>query len=259
VIEYAPKRETPFRLLSVVEGKRWSTPLLQEPTSFKPVTFGSGRFQLALDGQTEAHPGNRGFYVADRAKRKVKPIFLPQSTYEQFYRRRPERVKDGYTKGHTEMNEQIGPWQIADDTLWFAKTFYDSEGMSGVGGFGYFDVDARAYRIFSPEEVRHFSASTMMVENHAVWLGLVQCSEWAARPGGLLRFDRETKDIKKVRFHEIITSIHRAGDALVLGSDMGVAVLEGGKVRRFFVDETTDGRLRMAEAVNESDPAGVIN
>jgi hypothetical protein len=168
-------------------------------------------------------------------------------------------VKDGYTKGHTEMNEQIGPWQIADETLWFAKTFYDSEGMSGVGGFGYFDVDTRAYRIFSPEEVRHFSASTMMVENDAVWLGLVQCSEWAARPGGLLRFDRETKDIKKVRFHEIITSIHRAGDALVLGSDMGVAVLEGGKVRRFFVDETTDGRLRMAEAVNESDPAGVIN
>ena len=44
-------------------------------------------------------------------------------------------------------DERIGPWQLTEGTLWFGKTFYDGEGHTGVGGFGYFDAARKAYRL----------------------------------------------------------------------------------------------------------------
>jgi hypothetical protein len=43
--------------------------------------------------------------------------------------------------------------QPEGDKLWFGKTFYDGEGNSGVGGFGYFDTADRQYYLFTPPEV----------------------------------------------------------------------------------------------------------
>ena len=37
------------------------------------------------------------------------------------------------------------------------------------------------------------------------------------------------------------------GDRMLLATERGVAVLEGSTPRRYIVDETTDGRLRVLE------------
>jgi hypothetical protein len=41
-----------------------------------------------------------------------------------------------------------------------------------------------------------------------------------------------------------------AGGKLLAATDFGIAVVEGNGVKRYFVDRTTDGRLRIAAAVH---------
>lgn len=135
---------------------------------------------------------------------------------------------------------------IAEGTLWFGKVFADGEGLTGVGGFGYFDLKRKAFRVFSPAEARDFSVNALLVEKEAVWLGLVRNGEWGSTGAGLLRFDRATEKVERFPIREIVGGIGRAGEWLVLATEFGVAVLEGGVVRRYFVDE---GGKRVVEAL----------
>ena len=177
-IEYRPAQEPAFRLLSGAQAENWTRrvpfttgtigvgaeqrrELYPEPKKPKPVHFGPGNRFTLLDGSVQQFP-------------------LPQSTYEEFSLARPARVQDGYSREGTVMNEQIGPYQIADGTLWFAKTFYDGEGMTGVGGFGYFDTQAGEYRTYSPVEIKDWSATAMLVESDTIWIGLARSGEWGA-------------------------------------------------------------------------------
>jgi hypothetical protein len=78
---------------------------------------------------------------------------LPRTTYDQFAAARPQRVKDGYRREGTEIDESIGPWQRQDGRIWFGKAFYDGEGSTGVGGFGYFDEKEKKLQLFNPPEI----------------------------------------------------------------------------------------------------------
>lgn len=229
-LEYDPEREPAFRLLTGGEAENWTSrvpftggtagmgaeqrkEIYPEPKQFKPVHFGPGnRFTLSQDE------------ISERIGGKVKRFPLPEST-------------------------GIGPRQIVDDTLWFAKTFYDGEGLTGVGGFGSFDTQAREYRLYSPAEIKQWSATAMLVEPDAIWLGLAHRGEYGGSGGGILRFDRSTQKVNRLVLQETVSEIARAGDRLVIATGFGAALLDGGKLRRFFVDETTDGRLRVAEAL----------
>jgi hypothetical protein len=172
---------------------------------------------------------------------------LPQSTYDEFAAARPERVKNGYTRNAATMNERIGPSQLAEATVWFGKTYYDGEGQTGVGGFGYFDTVKSSYRLFSPEAVRDYSASAIFVESEAVWLGLAHNGEWGSTGGGMVRFDRATERTENFKIREIISGIARMGERIVLTTESGVSILDGKSIRRFIIDETIDGRLRVIE------------
>ena len=129
-----------------------------------------GRFAASLVFQpyTRAVEG-----VAERVGGEYKLYELPKSTYEEFARARPGRVKDGYRPDVAAFEEVIGPYQIVGERFWFGKTFYDGEGMTGVGGFGYFDPEERKYVVFFLPEIAPWSASALLVEEKDVWLGLV--------------------------------------------------------------------------------------
>jgi len=121
--------------------------------------------------------------------------------------------------------------------------------MTGVGGFGYFDPATKATVLYSPKEIREWSVTGMLVEPDAVWLGIAQRGEWGDHGGGILRFDRLTQQATRLPLRKIVHKIVRSGDALVLDTEFGAAIFDGSNIRRFFVDETTDGRLRVAEAI----------
>jgi hypothetical protein len=209
-VKYNPADEPAFHLLKGTQAQQWTqrietsagtsgfgTNLKQviylKPKQFKPVRFGPGnRFTLTQEGER--------LIVLDQTGKMVKRYPLPQSSYAEFARLRPSRASDGYTRQATAIDEAIGPWQIADGTVWFAKAFYDGEGNTGVGGFGHFDTEQLKYRIYSPREIADWSATAMLVEPEAVWVGVASNGEYRASGGGLLRFARATQQPERIEF-----------------------------------------------------------
>ena len=238
-LECAGPGEPEFRILTGAQAERWTRKV---QTTIGTVGSGSNerRHISVQPDQTQSLPDNR---VSGHA--------LPQSSYDEFARARPQRVKDGYARDDTKIQESIGPWQMLDGVLWFGKSFYDGEGITGVGGFGYFDKGKQEFRIFSPPEIADWSVTAMLVEADSIWLGLAWHSEWKGFAGGLLRFDRATERVEKVALRDIVGQIARLGDRLVMATETGVAILDRGVIRRYFVDMKTDSRLRVVEALRE--------
>jgi hypothetical protein len=94
-------------------------------------------------------------------------------------------------------------------------SFYDGEGMKGVGAFGYFDASTRQYTLFSLREVAAWETSALLVEKDVVWLGLDRFGEdISTSPGGLVRWDRTTHEARHYAFEFVINRIRREGDSL---------------------------------------------
>ena len=142
--------------------------------------------------------------------------------------------------------EQIGPHQIEGGLLWFGKTFYNGEGMTGTGGFGYFDTTTASYRLFAPSEMAEWSVSAILVEPEAVWLALYHRGEYGNYPGGILRWDRNAQTARRWDMPWVATVIARSGDAIWMGTTDGIAVVRGDQVSGYFVDRSTDGKYHVA-------------
>ena len=159
---------------------------------------------------------------------------------------RPRRLEDGDFRD-TNFEEHIGPWQVEGDRLWFGKTFYDGEGQSGVGGFGYFDAVERRFWLFAAPETADWSVSAILVEPEAVWLALASRGEYGDNNGGLVRFDRQAERYQRYDSSDIVRSVVRVGDHLVAATDNGITIIPSdGAARHYIADQTTDGRMRVA-------------
>jgi hypothetical protein len=145
--------------------------------------------------------------------------------------------------------EHIGPWQVESTKLWFGKTFYDGEGMTGKGGFGYFDAEKRGFQMFSPDAMKRASVSSILVEAVRIWFGLVHNGEYGPSSMGMIEYDRSTEKTRKIDVAGVIHGIARYGEKIVMATEFGAVVWDGQKVRRYFVDQTSDGRLRVVEGI----------
>lgn len=165
---------------------------------------------------------------------------LPQSTAEKYIRLRPEDARiNPITPDLYERQEVIGPYQIEDGRIWFGNSYYDGEGMRGVGAFGYFDTATRQYTLFSPPEVARYEVSAILVEPDRVWIALDQFGEdISTSPGGLVRWNRRTHEIHKYSLEFVVNSIRAESDSLRLKTRDGYALFRDGEVRRFL----TNGR-----------------
>ena len=88
---------------------------------------------------------------------------LPQSELRTWQQARKDDIENGIPADQPEISEEIGPHQLEGNRLWFGKTFYNGEGRTGVGGFGYFDATTRSYRLYSPPEIHRWSVSAIRV------------------------------------------------------------------------------------------------
>jgi hypothetical protein len=81
-----------------------------------------------------------------------------------------------------------------------------------------------------------------------VWLALVTWGEYGGGGGGVLRYDRARDGYRRYDIGPAIGQQFAAvGDWLLLGTDHGLFVFGPDGPRWFFVDRTSDGRLRVAE------------
>ena len=167
---------------------------------------------------------------------------LPQSTYTEFARARQARVRDGYVKEGTAIEEVIGPYQIVGDKIWFGKNFYDGEGTTGVGAIGYFDRTTRKYDFLRIREVMDWSVSSLVVEGDTLWAGLVTHPEGADRAGGLIRHNLKSGVTRKYRVDEVIYRIQRVGDSLYLNTSNGIYVLKDERLTRYLIEPDINGK-----------------
>jgi hypothetical protein len=81
-----------------------------------------------------------------------------------------------------------------------------------------------------------------------VWLALESRHEGGTNGDGVVRYDQQSETFKHFTTgidvgREFVT----VGDRLLLATGGGIIVIRGDEVRGFIVDQTTDGRLRVAE------------
>lgn len=175
-------------------------------------------------------------------------IYAPPQTDQATWKaRRPDDVKSFLHPDQAEMNEEIGPHQWVGGRLWFGKTFYNSEGATGVGGFGYFDTARRAFQLYAPREIWRWSASAMLVETDAVWLALYRRGEYGNYPGGLLRWDRQSGSVRQFAMDQVGVAMARVAGVLCIGTTDGLVVLRGDTPASYLVDRAADGRWEIAE------------
>jgi len=167
---------------------------------------------------------------------------LPQSTYADFARARPARVRDGYIKDGTNIEEVIGPYQIVGDKIWVGKNFYDGEGTTGVGAIGYYDRSARKYTFLRISEVLDWSVTNLLVEGETIWASLAGHPEGADYSGGLIRHDLKSGVTREYPITEVIHRIQRRLDRLYLPTSNGIYVLIDNRLTRYVVEPDINGR-----------------
>ena len=122
------------------------------------------------------------------------------------------------------------------------KAFYDGEGTTGVGGIGFLD-SAGKYTFLRVPELFEWSLDSLLVEADAIWAGRVNHPEGADRSGGLLRYDRKTRQIRLHEVPDVIHAIARVGGATFLGTNHGLYVVNGNTRTRFRAEPDIDGRF----------------
>lgn len=142
-----------------------------------------------------------------------------------------EKARPG--KHPTEVGEKIGPFQREGSKIWVGKTFYDGEGVSGIGDIGYYDTAAQTWTFLKIPEMVNWSTSALLVEPGEIWVGLASQGEGAGTSGGLLRYDRATGKAKRFELPEVVLKIARVGQAVYCGTSGGFAVVSRDAVKRF--------------------------
>lgn len=207
-----------------------------EPT---PLQAGGGESVL-IDNQTPPgqlhHPSS--IDVIGKSGRKQQ--FPPPVPSMNFYR----KMLPG-KQPPAEMWSDIGPFVLNSGKIWFASTFYDGEGVSGVGAIGTFDLAARKYQMRYLPEIAGWSGSAIRLDGDQLWIGLVHHPEGADFGGGLLGYNIKTGSATMYAFRDVINTIDRLGDALYCGTSDGVYVLRDRKLIQLRFEPNEQGKLIM--------------
>ena len=148
---------------------------------------------------------------------------LPQSMPQDLglYRSRFAETQPAYARNIDSftIRESIKAFALDQNRLWFGKSFYDGEGLTGVGSLGYFDIERRSYQLIRLPEIADWSTTAILVENDRVWIGLTGHPEGADYSGGLLRYEMETGNVRIYPISEVITDILQHKGALYVATE----------------------------------------
>ena len=211
---------------------------------YSPLAFGPNG-QCTITGNGELGAAGARLIVCSSSD-GPQTFHPPQTDFARFAAARPAKVSYGWTEEHATFNETIGPYQIDGSRLWFGLTFYDGEGMTGVGGFGFFDSAAQDFEMYYPPEIANWPTSALLVEADAIWLGLEGRGEGAPSAGGLLRWDRATQETQRCPDAPLIHGIARQGSRLYMATGEGAAIFENGEFIRNVLDVDEQGNYSLA-------------
>jgi hypothetical protein len=149
------------------------------------------------------------------------------------------------TQAPGEIENDIGPFVLHGHKIWFATTFYDSEGFSGVGAMGSFDISTRKYEMRYLPEIAPWSGSAILLDGADLWIGLMRRPEGAEYGAGLLRYNTATGAVAKYPVADYIHTIDRLGDTLYCGTSHGLYTVRGSRVTQLRFEPDDQGKLVM--------------
>ena len=164
---------------------------------------------------------------------------VPVPTIAMYRRLRPR------DENPNEIENDIGPIVRNGSTIWFANTFYDGEGVSGVGAIGSFDVRTHRFTMRHLPQIAAWSGSAIALDGDNLWIGLMRQPEGAAFGGGLLRYNIQTGAIEKFEIPDYIHTIDRLGDTIYCGTSDGIYSVRGDNVRHMRFDPDATGKIIM--------------
>ena len=142
-----------------------------------------------------------------------------------------------------EIENNIGPVEVNGSTLWFANSFYDGEGTSGVGAIGAFDLRTHKFEMRYLPEIAPWSGSAIRLDGDHLWIGLMRQPEGAAYSGGLLRYNPRTGSVKTYGIPDYIYTIDRFGDGVYCGTSNGLYLVRGEEVVHMSFEPDASGEL----------------
>lgn len=180
--------------------------------------------------------------VSKPGKKQFYPVPVP--TMELHRKLRRPRQAPG------EINNVIGPFVIdrtaGDAKIWFANTFYDGEGLSGVGAVGMFDISTRKYEMRYFPQIARWSGSAMLLDDENLWIGLMRRPEGASYGAGLLRYNTKTSAVTRYAVTDYIFTIDRLADTIYCGTSHGLyTVRDNNRVTQFRFEPDDKGKLTM--------------
>lgn len=218
-------------------------PSIYRPAETELLTFGVNSTCTLVESREDAIVRSLLCIRADGTSLRFE---APLTDFARFSAARPAKVRNGWTPEHAIFNETIGPYQPEDNKLWFGLMLSDGEGRTGVGGFGFFDAMTQQFEMHYPAEMAQWAASAILVEQDTVWFGLESRGEVGRSSGGLLSWDRVTREIRRWPDAPRITGITRQGDRLYMATSEGAAIFENGQFVRHVLDVNRDGEYGLA-------------
>jgi hypothetical protein len=208
----------------------------------EPAAVRVGSESVTVANQTPPGQQHRPSEITVVDRSGAKHAYPPPKPAMDFYRKtRPSRQPP------LEIWSDIGAFVFSGGTVWFASTFYDGEGVSGVGAVGSFDIPSRKYQMRYLPEIVKWSGSAMRLDGDDLWIGLVRHPEGADISGGLLRYDTKTGATRKYDIPDVIHTIDRLGDGLYVGTSHGLYVLRGDWLTHLCFEPDERGKLVMVK------------
>lgn len=190
------------------------------------------------------HPSLPQFRVVDGGLAEVRlgdTLYIPLDfpDFEQFRRARPDHLP-GADAEDVDIAVEIGP--VTDDgrRVWFGLTFYDGEGMDGVGGLGWLDPVTREAELIYPPAMAGYSVTSIQADRGRILLGLAVRPEGATSGAGLAEYDPASGDLTRILEAGHITGIATEEGRIFAVSDQGLLEVDtardtGVLVRRWLV------------------------
>ena len=144
-----------------------------------------------------------------------------------------------------EIENDIGPFVLHGHKIWFATTFYDGEGVSGVGAVGVFDISTRKYDMRYLPGIAPWSGSAILLDGADLWIGLMRRPEGAEYGAGLLRYNTATGAVAKLPVADYIHTIDRLGNTVYCGTSHGLYTVRGNQVTQLRFEPDDKGKLLM--------------
>jgi len=189
---------------------------------------------------------NSGHYVTGVKVRQhgtVKFYPLPQPSAKLAKQLKPQYSDRDFDSNYS-ISNAVGPFQFMDSKIWFGLTFYDGEGESGVGGYGYFDTETLQYNIEYKPKWADMSASAFYINGNSMWLGLYHQGE-VNYSGGVIRYDLQTGDITHFEIPEVVHVVKEWQGAVFFGTTNGVWILASGKMTQGYFTIDRKGNYRL--------------